>query len=299
MKKNSTLSCSVSSYCRLRLRRLGLRSFAMSAFLLAGTVSSSAQSGLTNVGIFSNRLDPVPGIFSYDGKTRLLEKPYEYSGPYTINVYDSEFKKEKQITFKDVPSSVEYYDLNQGTTISELYDVLLTQTLFNQDEKYEAIVENYDASGYQTGFSVVQEDGTVLFTTQYKNYNNVYFHIIKVGDLYYLSVKYEDDNYYDYSSIYRIDREGSSGLTFVKKIKGMSVSPTVLDRSTPVTVDFKEGEGQHEVRVVTAGGKTVHKESVDGASSVTLDTSRWGSGMNIVTVRDKNGKTESCKVIVK
>ncbi len=303
MKKNSTLSRSVSSYCRRRLRRLVLRSFALSAFLLAGTVSASAQLDLTNVGILptdDSGLAYCPSLFSYGNKTYFFEQSY-YSydeNIYSYKVYDSKFNNVRQITLKNNPRYLDYHDFDQsfGFGGNFISGIAFTQTLFNNDDKFEAIVVNQGADNRVTGFSVVQEDGKVLFTTQLEYCD--YFYIFKIDNSYFLAVHgYESEGFY----LYSIDREGSSssGLTFVKKIKGMSVSPTVLDRSTPVTVDFKEGEGQHEVRVVTAGGKTVHKESVDGASSVTLDTSRWGSGMNIVTVRDKNGKTESCKVIVK
>ncbi len=273
------------------------RALLLSAFLGVGVGTVSAQNKLAEVGKTDGTLDYCPAQFSYQGKPRIFERINTEDDSYVCNVYDCNMQKERQISFKEYPMSMEFIDLDAGNLYNGT-NLGLTQTLFNQDEKFENVVDLENGKG----FSIVQEDGTVVFTenrdfvwgeNDYSHYLD--FELIKMGGKCYLKV---GDSEYDY--MYLVDNESGTGITYVNKMKNTSVRPTVLERNTPVTVDLKDATGQHTVTVVNASGRTVHAESVpQGQTSLTLDTSKWGSGLNVVSVKGADGKVESCKVIVK
>ncbi len=271
----------------------------LSAFLGVGFGTVSAQNKLTEVGKIGrvySELDYCPALFSAQGTPYIFEKINTDDESYVCNVYDCNMQKECQISFKDDPQSMEVVDLDA----ENFYDgnnLTLTQTLFNQDEKFEGVVD----LGNGKGFSIVQDDGTVVFTEnrdfvwEGASPYGLYFDVIKMGGKYYLKV---GDSEYDY--MYLINNESGTGMTYVNKMKHANAKPTVLERNTPITVDLKDEAGQYAVTVVSAFGRVVHAENVrQGQRSLTLDTSKWDSGLNVISVKGADGKVESCKVIIK
>ena len=92
---------------------------------------------------------------------------------------------------------------------------------------------------------------------------------------------------------------GSSGVNAVKAVGKVSVSPRVAERNQDITVSA-EGTGVREVIVSNAAGKTVYKTKVAaGQSTVRINSGVLGSGLNVVSVKANDGKSENCKVIVK
>ena len=218
-----------------------------------------------------------------------------------------------EIWFKD-------YD-NSGAE----YDMVISQTLFNSDskfeylspiyDKYESVYEQdrdgdgeidtyaYQENDYVSGYKIMSEDGTELakFMVEdgYRSYGEVSIFIFN-GRTYlsaYITTK-SDNDYNSYRQIYELVA-GSSGVNAVKAVGKVSVSPRVAERNQDITVSA-EGTGVREVIVSNAAGKTVYKTKVAaGQSTVRINSSVLGSGLNVVSVKANDGKSENCKVIVK
>ena len=218
-----------------------------------------------------------------------------------------------EIWFKD-------YD-NSGAE----YDAVISQTLFNSDskfeylspiyDKYESVYEqDRDGDGeidtysylehkYVSGYKIMSEDGTELarFMVEdgYRSYNEASIFIFN-GRTYLSDYIYaaNDEDHNGYRQIYELVA-GSSGVNAVKAVGRVSVSPRVAERNQDITVSA-EGTGVREVVVTNAAGKTVYKSKVAaGQSTVRINSGVLSSGLNVVSVKANDGKSENCKVIVK
>ena len=107
---------------------------------------------------------------------------------------------------------------------------------------------------------------------------------------------YKDDE--SYTQFYELVA-GSSGVNAVKAVGRVSVSPRVAEANQDITVSA-EGTGVREVIVSNTAGKTLYKTKVAaGQSTVRINSGVLGSGLNVVSVKSNDGKSENCKVIVK
>ena len=220
-------------------------------------------------------------------------------------------------------SCLYFTDFDEGSWDYDGY-FYVTQTLFNDDERYEYIqpmfeyiVEktetdrdgdggiDYIETEYNvglTGFKIMTTSGEELQRVDLDktDYYDGGFYLLKINGKYYLYlyVGGEGDDYYTY--FYRINRETSSIQQVGAPIKGMSVSPRTQGRGGSFTVELDgESNAEREVFVTDAAGRTVWRQTVPaGLKTVRISASRLGRGLNVVTVRGgKQG--ESCKVIVK
>ncbi len=193
-------------------------------------------------------------------------------------------------------------------------EVYLTQTLFNMDEKieyisidYEKSISDYDYDNdgvidHRTirrgekcaGFSIVQEDGTVLQSVK-GDYGD-YFMLVKIDGKVYLvaGTEYEDGD--KYTVFFLIDRNSSS-VKQVKSLPGIRVRPSVADRNEQVTVELEDDA--REIQVVNAAGQTLKRIPVgEGQREVNFSTRGLNSGVNVVRANGRNRQT-SRKFIVK
>lgn len=199
----------------------------------------------------------------------------------------------------------------------------LTQTLFNTDEKFEYIRWEYDDNatdiyderdrdgdgeidfryvkygGACTGFSIVQEDGTVLQTINCNESDGLW--LVKINGKRYLIgdelISKDENGNQTWGDVwYRIDPSTNS----VKRIEapmGMVVRPAVAGRNSQVTVEL-DGDAR-EIQVVNAAGQTVKRIPVgEGQRQVTFNTRGLGSGVNVVRATGRNAEN-SRKFIVK
>lgn len=228
------------------------------------------------------------------------------------------------------------YDEDEGTrTIEPIYFELndydnnrcvergfsISQTLFNNDEKYETLVPKYsqreviaderDADGdgvidhrtisvgrYPTGLSVVSEDGTELYSIEtdfgMAGYSD-YYELLKINGKLYIGA--EDESYDNYI-FFEINRETSS-IKQVAKLKGMRVSPTIAEQTDNITVELGEGSNAKEIVVVNGNGQVVKQIPVkNGERQITINAGSLNRGLNILNARGAKGNN-NCKIIVK
>lgn len=181
----------------------------------------------------------MPKQFSFDNKAKLTGL-VESDGNLMLNIYNSELGVEKTIVIEGVESTFFEEDCAFGLLIDideDFYNegicIEVTQTLFNDDEKYEYIlpirVENEAHREIIVGFRIMSEDGAELNRFYVDNYENLLkgdfsiwiVGIIKYGDNTYLIVRKAD--YGDYYCYYfKVDRKATS----VKAVTNMPAAIT-------------------------------------------------------------------------
>ena len=228
-------------------------------------------------------------------------KDHNNDGIITIRVYDENLGIKKTINPTDYPESIWVYDYNNN---SDDFEITLTQTLFNDDEKFEYILlqEDNENRSYYKSLQVISEDGTILQTLEFPN--KVYGGIVKlviIGKIRYLAFgEYEGEDDFYCLNMYKINKSADpSKVSIATAPMRVSVSPRMASRNQDINV-VAEGNGVREVIVTNAAGQVVYSTKVAaGETNVKISSRRLSSGLNVVSVKGADGKEENCKVIVK
>ena len=183
------------------------------------------------------------------------------------------------------------------------YSFFLTQTLFNNDDKFEFVrcVAKYEEYKY-TAFEVVNEDNEVLATINspadsYRSYPR----ILKWNGKYYFGIYSYTNDYTYFWDIYLIEKETNS----VRKVNAaplMSVMPVLAERNSTVnvTLDAETAKNGGELVITDSNGRTVGRSYVEaGQTSVPVTTDRMSSGIYNITLTEKGQKVENARIIVK
>lgn len=237
-----------------------------------------------------------------------------YTDTYTGDWYNYD-EDEGTRTIEPIYLKFNDYDNNRSVEIG----FSISQTLFNNDEKYEALVPKFsqkevisnekdeDGDGvidhrtmsvgrYTTGFSVVSEDGTELYSIE-TDFHLYLDDLVKInGKLYIIAdVNNSDD---EDCIFFEINRETSS-IKQVAKLKGMRVSPTIAEQTDNITVELGEGSNAKEIVVVNGNGQVVKQIPVkNGERQITINAGSLNRGLNILNARGAKGNN-NCKIIVK
>ena len=274
----------------------------ITAMMALACIGANAQIETTPLKTLGRYLYGIDEQFLYDAGTQYVVS-VEYSEDRTaatMRVYDNEFNLKKTITPESVPSNLDVHVLNEN---SADYTIYLTQTLFNDDEKFEYLIE--PGSGTPTELKVVSEDGTVLQTLKYPAGVEVYrdeIDLFVVGSNKYLRIGVSvDENGNEYMNLYKINKDAKdpSKVSIATAPMRVSVSPRMASRNQDINV-VAEGNGVREVIVTNAAGQVVYSTKVAaGENNVRISSRRLSSGLNVVSVKGADGKRENCKVIVK
>lgn len=306
---------------------------------------------------FSNM---VYDLFGFNGKGSIYT--YDYNDDYThktITFYNDDIQNTASIEIDGYVCDYVMYKSRQedengnftGEWIEEKYDgylkfewdpdcydssnimstgmsISFSQTLFNNDEKYEYILpafsgfeitghEEYDRdsdgeidmiredySASYAGYDVINEDGNVVcsirpnlsngFKIEYGPYIQV------LGGKKYLVVYANNRDYSTWEYIYYLIDSNSSSIQQVAAPIHTSVFPTMPRQNEVINVELDgNNDEQCEIIVTNAKGQTVYKQHVAaGEHHVQIDSRRLSNGLNIVNVN--NGKSQqNFKVIVK
>ena len=274
----------------------------ISTMMALACIGANAQIETTPLKTLGEYLYGIDELFLYDAGTQYVVS-VEYSEDRTaatMRVYDNEFNLKKTITPESVPSNLDVHVLNEN---SADYTIYLTQTLFNDDEKFEYLIE--PGSGTPTELKVVSEDGTVLQTLKYPAGVKVYrdeIDLFVVGSNKYLRIGVSvDENGNEYMNLYKINKDAKdpSKVSIATAPMRVSVSPRMASRNQDINV-VAEGNGVREVIVTNAAGQVVYSTKVAAReNNVRISSRRLSSGLNVVSVKGADGKEENCKVIVK
>lgn len=220
---------------------------------------------------------------------------------------------------------------NGGELDNKTY-IYATQTLFNDDAKWEFIrpvyEEKADEGSWQTeerdrdgdgeidyksvyyenqtvSYQIVSEDGNVLSTVDVAENdkcnpvlilwnNEVFFGLNRVK-------RVDLDYGANYLDIYSINKN-STAIKKVASTPGMRVSPSIANRNSIVNVilggDTLKNGG--ELIITDSKGRTIGRRHVEvGQTSVPVTTDRMDSGVYNITLTEKGKLVENSRVVVK
>lgn len=260
-----------------------------------------------------------------------LKYKQTYTGEWKQELKEDSYYEENEWLW-----DVQMFPFCVGEITGEVDDwgINATQTLFNNDEKWEFLRPIYTESVYNTrerdrdddgeidykeityrdrlkAYEIVSEDGNVLssFLVPEGDYYDPRL-ILWDGETYFgicVEKKIEEDDYTEdylyeeYMVIYSIDKNASS----VKKIAStpaMRVSPALAERNSTVnvTLDAETVKNGGELIITDSNGRTVGRSHVEaGQTSVPVTTDRMGSGVYNITLTEKGQKVENARIIVK
>ena len=268
----------------------------------------NAQVETTPITIADNDLYGIGEEYSYNHETSLVSIGYSDKEAVIMHVYGEDLNLKKTITPSEEPINFTVINLNSN---SSDYTMYLTQTLFNDDEKYEYIVSvtkrNQYGYDYSAGLKILSDDGSVLQTIMFPENVEGYFDhnglkLFIIGSSIYLEGgDYEDADGNEYMNLYKINKDAQdpSKVSIATAPMRVSVSPRMASRNQDINV-VAEGNGVREVIVTNAAGQVVYSTKVAaGETNVKISSRRLSSGLNVVSVKGADGKEENCKVIVK
>ena len=292
-------------------RHKNMKKLILSVIAFASLTGIQAQNPITPIDYDGYFWSVLPRLFCNETYALSLngeEVGYDVDTAFIIN---SNLQIEKTIPFnmgernnRPVgPVALCFY--NYATEI--MYDYVrfyFSQTLFNSDNKFEYIKPVYSSSTTVHGCNVerleiLSDDGTTVNTISWEDgyltdaKNGVYLY--NFGNKLYLRVSLQNlNNNTQTSAWYRIDRQTQS-IARVENVP-FNVFPTVVDRSSEITVQLEEGTIAHEIVVVDAMGREVKSVPVQpGQREVKVCTSGLHAGPGFLTDR-KNG---TVKIIVR
>lgn len=199
--------------------------------------------------------------------------------------------------------------------------VILTQTLFNEDEKWEYMVPKYtinqDVSEYDnnydgimdtkrisnhimvTGIDVKSEDGSIVYSLSFdKEYSESdRLTLLLWDDKVYLAV----EPTYTSSDLYLVDKKNSS-ITKAKSLGSMKLYPSLAKKNSSVTVDIDDNTKMNGgiLCITDMNGRVVYTRDVKiGESQLQIPIKRLSSGMYVVTLKSGNDSFEATKLIVR
>ena len=208
-----------------------------------------------------------------------------------------------------------------GEPLIEKEGLLLTQTLFNTDAKFEFLQRQYgnefvftpsETSKYHKtrleGFNIVNEDQEVVNTIRcadnetfgYNNHGNLEFLIPMIFSFdgnWYIACNVTNTSGVNMLRYYRIDRQFQK----VEQVANVpfTVHPTVMDKGQEIIVELDEGTNAREIEVVNTLGQMVKRVPVtSGQREVHINSSDFSTGMNFVNTHTSEGHG-TVKIIVR
>jgi hypothetical protein len=289
-----------------------------------GMSGAKADVNLTTTMSEFHSFGKLPAKYTADSKDKVIIANYESRNTRKTyySIYDASFTLVKEITADSTEFTDSYYypcvmnlyafDNFDGDNVSG-NAINVTQTLFNNDAKYEylmSVVEKVDGYSRGTGFKVKSENGTTVASVKFPEGYVLYSlsdndaYLLELDGVNYIIIKvyrpnHEEEESYYYNLVYKIESSTSSVKQVGAPIK-VKVFPTIVERGEMINVALPEiGANTGAINVVSTLGAVVFNQKVEaGTSQASIDTSSLQRGLYIVTI--DNGKTrESTKIIIR
>lgn len=281
------------------------------SFLLRGTVAFAAMWMGANVMAQSiteqKTMEDEVYLYCLDASFVYNQQCYMvHISDESVILYNDEFEVVKSFD-ADILGGLMVYSLRFGKGSTDSREIAsVTQTLFNNDEKYEYIcssgVVGHDMYDLHKGFKVLTEDGECIYEFQGVIADSYDVMVIQINEKNYLSVVEHLDQYKYTTHFLRIDKEANS-VQEVCKVNGrMNIRPTVVDRDAQITITLDDdNKGVDRELVITgANGQLVDRRTIPaGENTVKVSASMMRSGMYNFTLQKKGEIVDNGKVIVK
>ena len=244
----------------------------------------------------------IPTLFTKDGKAKLAimsEDTWDVQDGKTMNVdiYNDSFEKETSFHINGGVELVTlyFYDIDENMH-DDIY-FYATQTLFNDDEKYEYVI--YSNNSYQ----VINSDNEIVctldITPDYYYRDELSF--CRWGGKYYFFKSDNDDSDNIKTTFCLYDRNAQS----VKKVESapmMTMMRQIAKKNEAVEIVIAEEAVKDggEIIVTDMGGRNVYSRDINiGESKVLMPVRRLSSGVYNVSFVTKGKRIESSKLIVR
>ena len=293
---------------------------------LLGMMSFTSITALADVVYTEKMLDNPPLQFLHkqfvsDGKSELYSVEgmgeSEMKSYCKFSIYDGKFNELNSFTtpiYPAVGNRRQPYPVDicimsvENPAPGSDYESVLTQTLFNDDDEFEWVIEKYAilANEYEplvSGFKVMSQSGATIADVDFPIYLSwTRFTLYITSDGLYLTAygNKADGDSDSYNLIYKID-SNSSSIQAVGEPRKMIVSPTAPRHGAPVNVSLGEIVSRNcKLSVVSASGHTVITQNLKpGDTSAVIDTNRLNSGVYVVVVDNGETKREATKIVVR
>lgn len=282
-----------------------MKKFYLGALSCLLAMGASAQISDSGIDLNGRNLLSTGKEVTASGKSIAYALENYQDGYFSVKLYNEGFEEIRSLsvyTGSDEGFATLLIDLDEpSVSDAGSYYFFLTQTLFNNDDKFEFV--RFVEEGYKyTAFEVVNEDNEVLATINspadsYRSYPR----ILKWNGKYYFGIYSYTNDYTYFWDIYLIEKETNS----VRKVNAaplMSVMPALAERNSTVnvTLDAETVKNGGELIITDSNGRTVGRSHVEaGQTSVPVTTDRMGSGIYNITLTEKGQKVENARIIVK
>lgn len=244
------------------------------------------------------------------------------AGDVTYTVFNEEFNVLKQFTLRNLYKNPQGGENNFGHYVrpcfNELTDKLspystagricLTQDVFNDDDKWEVIIEEYDYSDYiysNYKYKVYNEDG-VLVTTftpdDYANGNSFdgISYSVMGSHKYLTSCYFSDIDSNPSYIIFSFKRNGSGVNSVASPVKNVAY-PNPLHKGEVLTIKLNQPAVEGAVVIIAdISGRILYRRTViPGASEVKVSSASLHNGHCIYTFLNGDNEPQSGKLIVK
>ena len=257
---------------------------------------------------------------------------------YECNTYSdiwTEVSREENVRAFNIGLGMYDYDEGEFQNSPGNATGMLTQTLFNEDNQYEYIhfiggeykrgyapnepEMDCDDRDYKTrtvychatcaGFEVLSETGSSLCTVTFPSTFKVSLwhgtvNLIKLDNVYYLSVTGDLSDEEQGILLYKIDRNNSGAS--VQQVSapiriGAYPNPAKTDQTINIQLTGENaGKAQTELLITDIQGKTVGRHIIPaGQLQATVSTKHFAPGMNIIDILQNGKSVGTEKVIVK
>lgn len=299
-----------------------ITSLSMQAQIIGDKIENAPGS----VDAFLTSYNTIPPIFSSDNKAYFLDYSSDEYNDF-INVYNDELQQVRRFQANGL-SNIYYCDTNNASWISSINKLVVTQTLFNNDEKFEYLryiteekeTEEYyehpiwddststiigweidtitTTSTYDIGVEIVNESGSVLQSLYFETPRiNETCNLVKINDKFYFIVMGDDWAEPANPEWYVFTPGSGTGLKKVQLPTGLSVMPSLAKRHQSITIETDDVSKNREVNIVDASGKSVWRQILPaGHKSIRVNATKLSKGLNVVNVDGE--KEKSVKVIV-
>ena len=248
------------------------------------------------------------------------------NGPKFMTTYEYDYYESIQYTgewetIKDDETETRVSEI-QGATIFDADNSTsafsyLSQTLFNDDEKFEYLIPAYDEEFKLYYTRDRDDDGEVDYREYRTCYTqkgfNLYSDGVKIGYLnapladisriavfggntYIMGEYYDENDEYYYEVVYRVNKSANS----IEQV-GEPVRAKMSVREDIVTIDFKEPTKEEcELIVTTTDGRMCKKESIAaGSENIKYNTRDFAKGIYNFSVMQKGKVVENGKIIIR
>lgn len=225
------------------------------------------------------------------------------------------------------PIDLAYIGLDEAYIIADYDGLLLTQTLFNDDEKYEYLIpditsvaeklyseEDRDGDGvidYRTfkyvpkSCNIMNSDGELVGTLNFQdNFDTDYFKLIHwSGKLYFQSeTETKIDGKWEYTQHFYLFERNTTSLKKIETPAMFRIAPQITKRYEAVEVEIAEEASRNggELVVTDMNGRTVYTQTVPvGESTMKLHVYNLASGVYGVSYITNGKRIDSSKLIVR